>query len=101
MPVIHSALSVPLSPNLSGLRVEQAQPSGPSGARTAAPAEAAAARMPPVLPVWPDRGAVNLAGELLDLSHTTIAYTATITLPETGADFWAMLATALPQVDAE
>ncbi|MCY0154295.1 hypothetical protein OEG86_20940 [Hoeflea alexandrii] len=46
-------------------------------------------------PVWPDPATINLAGELLDLSSTTIAYTGTITLPDTGADFWALLAAAL------
>ena len=52
-------------------------------------------RAPRVRPAWPDPATINLAGELLDLSSTTIAYTGTITLPDTGADFWAMLAAAL------
>lgn len=52
-------------------------------------------------PAWPGPGTLNLAGELLDLSTTTIAYTGTITLPDTGADFWAMLATALPGRERE
>ncbi|MBU4530952.1 MAG: hypothetical protein KUA43_05320 [Hoeflea sp.] len=51
---------------------------------------------PRVLPAWPGPGTINLAGELLSLSETTIATTATITLPETAPDFWAMLAAALP-----
>ena len=60
-----------------------------------------AAAAPPVLPAWPDPAAVNLAAELLALSTTTIATTATFTLPETGSDFWSMLATALPQAERE
>ena len=55
----------------------------------------APAPAPRVRPVWPDPATINLAGELLDLSSTTIAYTGTITVPDTGADFWAMLAAAL------
>lgn len=44
--------------------------------------------VPRVRPAWPDPGIVNLSGELLDLSKTTIADTVTITLPDTGGDFW-------------
>jgi len=50
-----------------------------------------------VSPAWPDPASINLAGELLDLSTTALAYTATREPPETGADFWAMLASALPE----
>lgn len=52
-------------------------------------------------PVWPGPGAVNLAGRLIGLSETQITYTATLELPETDADFWAMLATALHRGEAE
>jgi hypothetical protein len=52
---------------------------------------------PRVRPAWPDPATINLAGELLDLSSTTIAYTGTITVPDTGADFWALLAAALDE----
>ena len=52
-------------------------------------------RAPRVRPAWPDPATINLAGELLDLSKTTIAYTGTMTLPDTGGDFWALLAAAL------
>lgn len=88
-----------------------AQPSGPLAFRPASPAGStglAAApdltaggsvpqpvRAPRVRPAWPDPATINLAGELLDLSSTTIAYTGTITVPDTGADFWALLAAAL------
>ncbi|MEM5474404.1 hypothetical protein WNZ14_21965 [Hoeflea sp. AS60] len=61
------------------------------------PAGAVQAAIPHVRPAWPDPGTINLAGELLDLSMTTMAYTASIGVPDTGADFWAMLATALPE----
>ncbi|VVT06171.1 conserved hypothetical protein [Hoeflea sp. EC-HK425] len=85
-------------------------PFGPLASRSSSPAGLAAAPdltatsaapqpvkapAPRVRPVWPDPATINLAGELLDLSSTTIAYTGTITLPDTGADFWAMLAVAL------
>lgn len=53
------------------------------------------------LPVWPSPGAITLAQDLLDLSQTTFAYTATITLPETGPDFWDLLAAALPKPERE
>lgn len=52
-------------------------------------------KAPRVRPAWPDPGTIYLAAELLDLSKTTIAYTGTFSLPNTGADFWALLASAL------
>jgi len=71
----------------------------PKARPAAAPAVAAA--VVPVRPAWPDPATINLAGELLDLSKTTLAYTASIGVPETGADFWAMLATALREGERE
>lgn len=65
----------------------------PKSRPAAAPAVAAAAV--PVRPAWPDPATINLAGELLELSTTTIAHTGTLTLPDTGGDFWALLAAAL------
>ncbi|WP_420410318.1 hypothetical protein [Hoeflea sp.] len=53
------------------------------------------------LPVWPSPGAINLAQDLLELSQTTFAYTATISRPESGPDFWDMLAAALPEPELD
>lgn len=53
------------------------------------------------LPVWPSPGAITLAQDLLDLSQTTFAYTTTISRPESGPDFWDMLAAALPEPERE
>ena len=76
-------LSVPPSGTMASV--------SPSGAAPKSrPAAAVAVRL-----AWPDPATINLAGELLDLSKTNLAYTGTITLPDTGADFWALLATAL------
>lgn len=52
-------------------------------------------KIPDVRPAWLDPATIYLAAELLDLSKTTFAYTGTFTLPDTGADFWALLAAAL------
>lgn len=52
-------------------------------------------KAPRVHPAWPDPATIYLAAELLDLSKTTFAYTGTFTLPDTGADFWTLLAAAL------
>lgn len=68
-----------------------------NGEASAGPLDRSAAAVPLVQPAWPDRSTINLAGELLDLSMTSIAYTASIGVPETGADFWSMLETVLPQ----
>ena len=83
-------LSVPPSGTMASL-----SPSGaaPKPRPAAAPAVAAAPLR--VRPAWPDPATIYLAGELLELSKTNLAYTASIGVPETGADFWAMLATAL------
>ncbi len=47
--------------------------------------------------VWPLPGAVDLVSQLLDLSETAIAHTATNSMPESDSDFWGMLAAALPK----
>ena len=47
--------------------------------------------------VWPLPGAVDLVSQLLDLSETAIAHTATNSMPESDSDFWGMLAAALPR----
>lgn len=60
---------------------------GPAAARLEAPA-------------WPEPRTINLPAELLDLTETGITYTSSIEVPETGADFWDMLATALPGDEA-
>ena len=65
------------------------------------PVSPARTAVPFRLPVWPSPGAITLAQDLLDLSQTTFAYTATITRPETGPDFWDMLAAALPEPERE
>ena len=83
-------LSVPPSGTMASVSPSAA---APKSRPAAAPAVAAAAVA--VRPAWPDPATINLAGELLDLSKTNLAYTGTITLPDTGADFWALLATAL------
>jgi len=85
--------SGPVSADLSAARAQPvramaADPGHPGGTT-------ASARIAP--PVWPGPGTVNLASHLIGLSKTEITYTATIALPETGADFWDMLATALPE----
>ncbi|MEQ8480366.1 MAG: hypothetical protein RIC18_06895 [Hoeflea sp.] len=79
-------------------------PAGRDGIRARRPLEAAQGPVTPArtpapfrLPVWPSPGAITLAQDLLDLSQTTFAYTATLTLPETGPDFWDLLAAALPE----
>ena len=73
------------------------QPFGPFAYRPASPAGSApqAVKIPDVRPAWPDPATIYLAAELLDLSKTSIAYTGTLTLPDTGGDFWALLAAAL------
>ncbi|MEQ8306653.1 MAG: hypothetical protein RIA09_08840 [Hoeflea sp.] len=65
------------------------------------PVPAARTPAPFRLPVWPSPGAITLAQDLLDLSQTTFAYTATISRPESGPDFWDMLAAALPEPERE
>lgn len=95
MPAVIPSLSVPLS-------AVRAQPGhavvsathgteAPPGPQATAPAA-----VPLEVPVWPGPGTVDLLTKLLDLGETQITYTATITLPETGADFWDMLTAALP-----
>ena len=54
-----------------------------------------------VRPAWPGPGTIDLASALLELSTTTVVYTDTIVLPDTGADFWAMLSTALSERKTE
>ena len=101
-----TASMIKLSLPLSGTLVHPAR----SASKAAPPPsvdEAPAARTPAsgaapamawrVSPAWPGPATINLAGELLDLSTTALAYTATREPPETGADFWSMLATALPE----
>ena len=92
-----SASMIQLSVPLSGTMVHPLRAIPASGADGEAGASPPAEPAPAVRvrPAWPDPGTINLAGELLALSKTTIAYTASIGVPETGADFWAMLATAL------
>lgn len=107
MPAIIPSLSVPLS----GVRLQPAQaaasvtpgtqaasqtPVIPKGIPQAIPPDIAPAAMRMETPVWPLSGAVNLLPALIGLSETQITRTDTLTLPETGADFWDMLATALP-----
>ncbi len=99
-----SASMIRLSVPLSGTMVTPSRAAAGSGAYgdtgtrpLEQPAGAVQAATPHVRPAWPDPGTINLAGELLDLSMTTIAYTASIGVPETGSDFWAMLTTALPE----
>lgn len=53
----------------------------------------------PEPPAWPERMSVDLAGELLALTETQLAYTANVAVLETGLDFWDMLATALGPED--
>lgn len=94
------ALPVPRStPAPGGPAAGTAPPAGPVEAQSIQPAGAAApARIAP--PAWPGPGTLNLAAELLALSTTTIATTATLTRPDTGGDFWAMLETVLPGDEA-
>ncbi|WP_422371009.1 hypothetical protein [Hoeflea sp.] len=114
MTAIDGPLSLPLSPLVADQ--VRASSSGIAAGRTDMPAEGApvtgqvplpepvsSARTPVPfrLPVWPSPGAITLAQDLLDLSQTTFAYTATITMPETGPDFWDLLAAALPEPERE
>lgn len=95
MSAIISSLSVPLS----GVRAEPPQATAPATPGTHGASHThtiAPAALWLQTPVWPGPGTVNLPTALIDLGETQITHTATTSLPETGADFWDMLATALP-----
>ncbi|WP_417413512.1 hypothetical protein [Hoeflea sp.] len=102
-----TASMIKLSLPLSGTLVHPARSASKAAPPPPSVEEAPAARTPAsgdapamawrVSPAWPGPATINLAGELLDLSTTALAYTATREPPETGADFWSMLATALPE----
>ncbi len=103
MPAIIPILSAPPS----GVRPQPAQasasvtPDTQAASQTPVIPKAIPQAIPPAAmwmetPVWPLSGAVNLLPALIGLSETQITRTDTLTLPETGADFWDMLATALP-----
>lgn len=100
-----SASMIRLSLPLTGSVVHPARSAAPAAPPPPPVAEPRAVKTPaadpvpakpwPVIPAWPDPASINLAGELLNLSATTMAYTATRQPPNIGADFWALLATAL------
>ena len=94
-----AAGALPVAPSVAPSVATPPFSSGAATGTTAPRAAAQPAAAPLVRPAWPDPATVNLAAELLALSTTTIAHT--LPLPETGPDFWSLLATALPEGERE
>ncbi|MCB0019063.1 MAG: hypothetical protein KDE09_14840 [Anaerolineales bacterium] len=101
MPATPIALSLSLTAPLA----PTSRPETPETQVRPAPRASAGATVQPatvqVRPAWPGPGTIDLASALLELSTTTVVYTDTIVLPDTGADFWAMLSTALSERKTE
>ena len=97
--VVHPARSTTMAAPLAPSVAERSVAAPPAAKTPATDPAPAMTRL--VSPAWPDPASINLAGELLNLSATTMAYTATRQPPNIGADFWALLATALPGAKRE